>query len=67
MKPKGLLVAVVLLAVLGGAVWYSNKKQAAEGKSALGHLPQIVSIPDDQFQEIRLQEDRRRGGGPEAR
>ena len=30
MKPKGLLVAVALLAVLGGLIWWSNKKQAAK-------------------------------------
>ena len=28
MKPKGLLIAVVLLAVLGGLTWWSNKTQA---------------------------------------
>ena len=33
MKPKGLLVAVVLLAVLGGVIWWSNKKQAQKEKA----------------------------------
>ncbi|HEY9141239.1 MAG TPA: DUF4340 domain-containing protein [Bryobacteraceae bacterium] len=55
MKPKGLLVAVVLLAVLGGAVWYSNKKQAQKEKAPTETSPKIVSIPEDQFREIRLQ------------
>ncbi|MGA2116528.1 MAG: DUF4340 domain-containing protein [Bryobacteraceae bacterium] len=56
MKPKGLLVAVVLLAVLGGAVWYSNKKQAAKEKApAADASPKIVSIPDDQVQDILIQ------------
>jgi len=54
MKPKGLLVAVVLLAVLGGAVWYSNKKQAQKEKAPTDTAPKIVSIPEDQFVEIRL-------------
>ena len=56
MKPKGLLVAVVLLAVLGGAVWYSNKKQAEKEKApAADASPKIVSIPDDQVADIRIQ------------
>src|ERR1035438_1679287 len=55
MKPKGLLVAVVLLAVLAGAVWYSNKKQAQKEKTPADTNPKIVSIPEDQFREIRLQ------------
>jgi hypothetical protein len=55
MKPKGLLVAVVLLAVLGGAIWYSNKKQAQAQKTPADTSPKIVSIPEDQFREIRLQ------------
>ncbi|MGA8578281.1 MAG: DUF4340 domain-containing protein, partial [Bryobacteraceae bacterium] len=55
MKPKGLLVAVVLLAVLGAAVWYSNKKQAQKEKAPSETSPKIVSIPEDQFREIRLQ------------
>jgi hypothetical protein len=55
MKPKGLLVAVVLLALLGGAIWYSNKKQAAEpAKSATDTTTKLLTIPDDQFQEIRI-------------
>jgi hypothetical protein len=55
MKPKGLLVAVVLLAVLGGAIWYSNRKQAQKEKTPADTSPKIVSIPEDQFREIRLQ------------
>src|SRR5262245_53480177 len=52
MHPKRLLVAVVLLAALGGLVWWSNKKEAAasQGETAT----QILRIPDDQFQEIRI-------------
>ena len=55
MKPKGLLVAVVLLAVLGGAIWYSNKKQAQKAKAPADTSPKIVSIPEARFREIRLQ------------
>jgi len=53
MKPKGLLIAVVVLAVLGGLVWWSNKKQAAV-KPATDATVKILSIPDDQFQDIRI-------------
>ncbi|HEY1218239.1 MAG: DUF4340 domain-containing protein [Bryobacteraceae bacterium] len=55
MKPKGLLVAVVLLAVLGGVIWYSNKKQAQKAKAPADTSPKIVSIPEARFREIRLQ------------
>src|SRR5271157_1229391 len=54
MKPKGLLIAVVLLAVLGGLVWWSNRKQAAAGKTPTDTSTKILSIPEDQFQEIRI-------------
>ena len=55
MKPTGLLIAVALLAVLGGAIWYSNKKQAAApAKSATDTTTKLLTIPDDQFQEIRI-------------
>jgi Domain of unknown function (DUF4340) len=52
-KPKGLLTAVALLAVLGGLVWWSNKRQAAAGKSS-DKTTKLLSIPEDQFQEIRV-------------
>src|ERR1017187_1074109 len=55
MKPKGLLIAVVLLAVLGGAIWYSNKKQAQKEKAPADTGTKIVSIPEDQYREIRIQ------------
>jgi hypothetical protein len=56
MKPKGLLIAVVLLAVLGGAIWYSNKQQAASAaKTPATTENKILSIPEDQIQDIRIQ------------
>src|SRR3954453_1223917 len=56
MKPKGLLIAVVLLAVLGGAVWYSNKQEAAKAsKGTDSSTTKVLTIPEDQFQEIRIQ------------
>lgn len=55
MKPKGLLIAVVLLAVLGGLVWWSNRKEAAKAsKGTDSATTKILTIPEDQFQEIRI-------------
>jgi hypothetical protein len=54
MKPTGLLVAVAVLALLGGAVWWSNKKQAAAAKSPTDTTTKLLTIPDDQFQQIRI-------------
>jgi hypothetical protein len=54
MKPKGLLVAVVLLAVLGGLVWWSNKKQGAAAGKGTDSSTKILSVPEDQFQDIRI-------------
>src|ERR1700690_2536578 len=54
MRPKGLLIAVVLLAVLGGAVWWSNKKQATAAKTPADTSTKIVAIPDDQIVQIQI-------------
>lgn len=54
MKPKGLLVAVGLLAVLGGLVWWSNKKQADTASKPADTSTKILSIPEAEIQEIRI-------------
>jgi hypothetical protein len=54
MKPKGLLIAVVLLAVLGGLTWWSNKKEADKSKTPSDTTTKLLTIPDDQFQEIKI-------------
>lgn len=54
MKPKGLLIAVVLLAVLGGLTWWSNKSQADKAKAPADAAGKLLTIPDDQFQEIKI-------------
>ena len=54
MKPTGLLIAVAVLAVLGGVVFWSNKKQEAASKSPSDSNTKLLSIPDDQFQDIHL-------------
>ena len=53
MKPKGLLVAVAVLVVLGGLTWWSNRKEASASKPA-DTTTKILSIPNDQFQEVRI-------------
>jgi hypothetical protein len=56
MKPKGLLIAVALLAVLGGAIWYSNRQQAASAaKTPATTETKILTIPEDQVQDIKIQ------------
>src|SRR5580700_3669934 len=55
MKPKGLLIAVALLAVLGGLIWWSNKKQLAASKAPSTTETKILTIPEDQIQEIKIQ------------
>ena len=56
MKIRGLLSALVLLAALGGGVWWSEKsKKDQETKPAKDAPPKILTIPEDQIQEIRLQ------------
>jgi hypothetical protein len=54
MKPKGLLIAVVLLAVLGGLTWWSNKTQIDKSKTPADAATKLLTIPDDQFQEIKI-------------
>src|SRR5580658_4255867 len=55
MKPQRLLIAVALLAVLGGLIWWSNKKQASASKTPATTETKILTIPEDQIQEIKIQ------------
>src|SRR3954449_7415638 len=55
MRPKGLLIAVVLLAALGGISWWSVKHPpSADKASPDGSNTKLLTIPDDQFQEIKV-------------
>lgn len=55
MKFRGLLAAVVVLAALGGAAWWSERKEKADAsKPAADATPKILSIPEDQFTQIDL-------------
>jgi hypothetical protein len=55
-KPNGLLVAVVVLAAIGGGVYWTNKHKADEAKkpSTTTDTPKVLSIPEDQFKEIKI-------------
>jgi hypothetical protein len=56
-KPNGLLVAVVVLAAIGGGVYWSNKHKASEGAkppAANTDSAKILTIPEDQFKEIKI-------------
>jgi len=62
MRWKGLLASVVVLAAMGGAIYWSNRaKKAEESKPSKDAPPQILSIPSDQIRQIEI---RRAGSGP---
>ncbi|HTT60468.1 MAG TPA: DUF4340 domain-containing protein [Bryobacteraceae bacterium] len=55
MKSRGLLAAVIVLAALGGALYWSNRKQKAEAaKPSTDTTTKILSIPEDQIKEVEL-------------
>jgi hypothetical protein len=57
MKPRGLLAAVIVLAALGGALYWSNRKQkadAAKPATDAAATTKILAIPEDQIKEVRL-------------
>jgi hypothetical protein len=56
-KPNGLLAAVVVLAAIGGGIYWTNKHKADEAKkpaSSSTESPKVLSIPEDQFKEVRI-------------
>jgi hypothetical protein len=56
MPMNKLLIAVVLLAALSGAVYWSNKKQAAEdAKPSKDAAPKLVTLTDDQINQVEIQ------------
>ena len=60
MKSKGLLTASFLLLLLTGLLWWSNKRAAkADKEPSESTTTKLVSIPEDQFQEIEI---KRRSG-----
>src|ERR1041385_2630783 len=55
LRCRGLLVAVALRAVLAGLSYWSNKKKAAADALPISDAsPKILSIPDDQFKQIKV-------------
>lgn len=55
MRSRGLLIATVLLLILGGAVWWSNRHTAAEeAKPKPDTTPKILSMPEDQIAQLSL-------------
>jgi hypothetical protein len=62
MKSKGLLTASFILLALSVVIWWSNKKAATADKSPVeGTTTKLVTIPEDQFQEIDI---KKRSGEP---
>jgi hypothetical protein len=56
MKLNGLTISVILLAVLGGAVYWSEKQKTAEEKQPPKDAPpKIVSVPAEEIREIQIQ------------
>lgn len=55
MKFRGLLVGVALLAVLGGLVYWSNRKQKSADTKTSATETKILSIPEDQIREVRIE------------
>ncbi|MGA2589012.1 MAG: hypothetical protein ABSH32_03780, partial [Bryobacteraceae bacterium] len=55
MKFRGLLAAVVVLAALGGVLYWSNRKQKAEAaKPATDATAKILTMPEDQIKQITI-------------
>ncbi len=55
MRFRGLLAAAVVLAALGGAAWWSERKEKADaGKPPADAPPKILTIPEAEFQQIQL-------------
>ncbi len=62
MPNRGLLVAVALLAVLAGGIYWSNQDEEKKvGAPAKDAPPKILEIPEDQF--VRIEIKRRDGTG----
>jgi hypothetical protein len=60
MKITRLLIAAVVMAGLGGLVWWSNKQEAAkEGKPAKDAPPQILSLKEGDIRQLEI--DHRNG------
>ena len=54
MSLRGLLIAAILLASLGGAAYWSEKHKKPENKPSADAAPKILTIPEDQFKQLAL-------------
>jgi hypothetical protein len=54
MKPRNLLIAAVLLAVLSGVVWWAQKHPNSGAGSSTTATVKLVDVPPDQLQQIAL-------------
>ena len=55
MNPTRLAIAAGVLALLGGAVWWSNKEEAKkEGQPAPGASPEIIALKEIDIKEIEI-------------
>lgn len=56
MRMRGLLIALVLLAVLGGGVWWSERAKKAEASKPVNDAssPKILSVPEAQITKIEI-------------
>jgi len=55
MKSKGLLTASILLLVLSGVIWWSNKKAVTPDKAPVETATvKLLNLPEDQIQDIEI-------------
>ncbi len=54
MPLRNLLIATVLLCVLGGLVFWSNKSKEEEEKKGSADQPKLLTIPEDQLAQIDI-------------
>jgi hypothetical protein len=55
MRIRGLLIAAVVLAILGGGIYWSNKAEKEKAnKPSTSEAPKLVSIPQDQFKQVEI-------------
>jgi hypothetical protein len=54
MQMRGLLIAVIVLAVLGGLVYWSDKAKKEEEKKGSSDSPKILSIPENQVTQVEI-------------
>lgn len=54
MQFRGMLIGLVLLAVLGGGVWWANKQKPEDDKKGSADAPKILTIPEADITQIEI-------------